>query len=208
VSGYQVQDADIPVTIGTLRLADEYVAAMHKVLDAIPIDAVTRLAQLIYFVTLNGNTIYVFGNGGSAATADHIACDLTKNTRVPGAPFVRCMSLVSTVATATALANDEGYSSVFAEPLRIYGRRGDLALAISTSGNSPNVIEGLAAARDIGMHSAALLGFQGGKAHGLVELPIVVRNKSIPHLEDAHNVVNHMLAGCVSQLLTSFVAER
>jgi D-sedoheptulose 7-phosphate isomerase len=208
MSGRLVQGIDVPVSIGSLRVAEAYVAAMHVVLDAIPIEAVIRLANLIFSVTLSGNTVYVFGNGGSAATADHIACDLTKNTRVPGAPFVRCVSLASTVTTTTALANDDGYVGVFAEALRMYGRRGDLALAISTSGDSPNVVEALVAARETGIHSAALLGFQGGKAMAFVELPIVVRNKSVPHLEDAHNVINHVLAACVRELLASLVAEK
>jgi D-sedoheptulose 7-phosphate isomerase len=205
---YQIHDVDAAVGFKSQRVAQDYVASMHTILEAIPLDDVARLAQLVFSVTECGRNVYVFGNGGSAATADHIACDLSKNTRVPGAPPVRCLSLVSMASTMTAVANDIGYSSVFSEVLRVCGRPGDLALAVSTSGNSPNVVEGLAFARERGMHTAALLGFHGGKALSLVEVPILVQHKSIPHLEDAHNVINHMLTNCLRGMLAEHAMRK
>jgi D-sedoheptulose 7-phosphate isomerase len=208
MSSIPAHDVDAPVSSAVHRGACQYLASMHAALDAIPVDDVVVLAKRVFDVTVAGHSVYVFGNGGSAATADHIACDLSKNTRVPGAPSVRCLSLVTMSATITALGNDMGFESVFAEALRIHGRRGDLALAVSTSGNSPNVLAGLAVARERGMHAAALLGFEGGKALDLVDVPIVVRNTSVPHLEDAHNVINHMLAECVRDQLAAYAGEQ
>jgi D-sedoheptulose 7-phosphate isomerase len=204
MSIFPIERAEVPLALKTLSIADHYLTGMHAILDAVPIDAVCTLAQLIFSVTVTGSSVYVFGNGGSAATSDHIACDLSKNTRVPGAPCVRCLSLTSPTSMMTALANDDGYGTVFADALRIFGRRGDVALAVSTSGNSPNVLAGLVAGRELGMHTAALLGFEGGAAAGIADVPIVVGHESVPHLEDVHNVINHMLTSCLRELLSSY----
>lgn len=205
---HQIQDVDVAGSLNAQRVAQDYLASMHTILDVIPLDDVAGLARLVFSVNESGRNVYVFGNGGSAATADHMACDLSKGTRVPGAPGIRCLSLVSMASTMTALANDIGFSSVFSEVLRTCGRPGDLALAVSTSGNSPNVIEGLALARKRGMRTAALLGFEGGEALSLVELAIVVRHKSIPHLEDAHNVISHMLTDCLRGMLSAHAMRK
>ncbi len=202
-----VLDAPKAPTFRSLQMAQEYLTSMHSILDAIPLDAVSRLARLIFAVTERGRAVYVFGNGGSAATADHMACDLSKNTRVPGAPAIRCLSLVAMPATMTALGNDVAYASIFSETLRIYGQPGDLALGISTSGNSANVLEAFTLAHSLGLHTAALLGCQGGNALALVDLPVVVQDRSVPHLEDAHNVISHMLTNCLRGMLATYVTS-
>lgn len=178
-----------------------YFARMHALVDAIPLDEVVGLAQLIIKVAENDGAIYVFGNGGSAATANHVCCDLTKNTRVPGAPRIRCLSLAGALPLISAFSNDESYDESFAGPLRALGRAGDLALAVSASGNSPNVLHALEAARDLGMYTAALLGFAGGGALSLADVPIVVPCDSVPHIEDAHLMINHALTECLRDLL-------
>ncbi|HWE63149.1 MAG TPA: SIS domain-containing protein [Chloroflexota bacterium] len=186
-------------------IARAYNATIRDLTETIPIDAVAHVAELLFEVTHAGHSIYVFGNGGSAATADHMSCDLTKNTRVPGAPAVRCISLASAMAAFSAFGNDEGYDQVFAGPLRALGRPGDLALAISASGNSPNVLEALRVARELRMHTAALLGFAGGHAFALADVPVLVASNSVPHIEDAHLMINHMLTECVRTLLQQHV---
>lgn len=182
-------------------VAHAYHATMRALMDAIPLDAVTQLAELIYATARRDRTVFVFGNGGSAATADHISCDLAKNTRTLNGPSVRCISLASCMAAFSAFGNDEGYDQVFAGPLRSLGRPGDLALAISTSGNSPNVLRALEMAPMMGMQTAALLGFDGGAARTLVDLPVVICSSSVPHIEDAHLIINHMVTECVRMLL-------
>lgn len=178
-----------------------YRAAMRDLLHDVPLEAVARLADLIYQSAREERTVFVFGNGGSAATADHMSCDLTKNTRTPGAPLVRCLSLSSAMAAFSAFGNDEGYEQVFAGPLRSLGRPRDVALAISASGNSPNVLEALRAARAQHMHTAALLGFAGGAARDLADVPVVITSTSVPHIEDAHLIVNHMVTECIRAML-------
>jgi D-sedoheptulose 7-phosphate isomerase len=202
-----VEDEYVPDANRSPDTARDYVAVSHKVLDAIPFGAVERLALCILTTTIEDHWVYVFGNGGSAATAAHIACDLNNNTGVAGAPKVRCLPLGLTVATTSAIANDLSYSMVFADELRRCGRPGDLALAVSTSGNSQNVLEGLTVARQLGMRTAALLGFHGGAAVSMVDIPVVVRSESVPHLEDAHNNINHMLTGLLRGHLGAHVAE-
>jgi D-sedoheptulose 7-phosphate isomerase len=178
-------------------IVETYRSELARLCDALPVDRVTELAELIWRVTREAGTIYVFGNGGSAATASHMGCDFLKNTRVPGMPPVRCIDLGANASSSTAFANDEGYAQVFAAPLRSLGRPGDLAIAISASGDSPNILQALRAARDLGMRTAALLGFGGGKARPLADFSLVVGSDFVPRIEDLHLIVSHMLTECL-----------
>lgn len=195
------------MTTSLVEMSKSYLTQANLALAVVPLTQVAALAHLILDVSLRGNAIYVFGNGGSASTADHMACDLAKNTRVQGMPPIRCISLASSGGLLTALANDEGYDQVFAAPLRILARPGDMALAISGSGNSANVVLAMQAACDLGLHSAALLGFAGGRTRELVDLPLVVPVDSMPLVEDAHMIINHMLVEMLRNALTHLAAS-
>ena len=135
------------------------------------------------------------GNGGSAATAAHMACDFAKNTRMPGLPRLKAVSLADNLATLTAYANDEGYENVFSEPLRTLAEAGDVVIAISGSGNSPNIIKGLQTARELGLTTVGLTGFQGGKLKDYADICLIVDSDSIERIEDAHLVIDHILTG-------------
>jgi D-sedoheptulose 7-phosphate isomerase len=101
----------------------------------------------------------------------------------------------------TALANDEGYERCFAAPIEAFGRAGDVALAVSTSGNSPNLVRAFEVAKQLGLHRAALLGFKGGRLGPLADPAVVVACDSVPMIEDAHLMINHMLTEAVRDLL-------
>lgn len=140
-----------------------------------------------------GNTVFFFGNGGSASTASHMACDIGKSTIREGKPRMRCLALVEPVATLTAWANDSSYADIFSEQLKNLGHPGDVAIGISGSGNSPNVLKGLEEARRMGMHTIGLIGSGGGKMKALCDRHIIVPTHDMQHIEDTHLLIGHLL---------------
>ena len=143
-------------------VATNYLDALHKVLDAIDLDAVERLVERLRRARGQRATVFVAGNGGSAATASHWVNDLCKATRADGQPSIRAVSLTDNASFVTALANDEGYDRVFAGQLENFAQEGDVLVVISASGNSPNLVRAVETARDRGVTTMALLGFDGG----------------------------------------------
>jgi D-sedoheptulose 7-phosphate isomerase len=141
--------------------------------------------------------VLVAGNGGSASTASHLACDLGKtvlgaNPTARASRF-RVVSLADNVAVLTAWANDEGYETVFAEQVKMLGRPGDVLIVISASGNSPNIIAAVHAAHERGLETIGLLGYDGGAAKHLVDDAIVIACHDYGHVESAHLVLGHLL---------------
>lgn len=139
-------------------------------------------------------TIYLFGNGGSAALAQHFACDLGKGTQVEGRKRVRAVSLVDNIPLVTAWANDTAYENIFSEQLLNLIKPGDIAFAISGSGNSPNVLKGLRVAREAGAVTIGLGGFEGGKMLRLCDLCVVVPADFMQLIEDVHLAISHAIA--------------
>jgi D-sedoheptulose 7-phosphate isomerase len=135
----------------------------------------------------------VFGNGGSAALASHCACDLGKGTTTNGNRRFRVLALTDNIPLMTAWANDASYDDIFAEQLTPFIDKGDIALAISGSGNSPNVLKALLVARQAGAFTIGLTGFQGGKMKRLCDLCIIVPSDNMQVIEDLHVSVNHSI---------------
>ena len=155
--------------------------------------AMQRIVPLLLEARTAGRTIFFFGNGGSASTASHFVVDIGKATaRGDGARF-RCVALVDNVESVTAWANDAEYSRVFSEQLKGLAQRGDVAVGISGSGNSPNVLEAMKVARSLGLATVGLTGMGGGKLKDLVDVPLVVPSNSMQHIEDVHLLVCHLL---------------
>jgi len=168
----------------------EYFASLAEVVTQLPWSFIDRLVDVLRDARSAGKSVIAFGNGGSATTAAHFACDLGKSTVREGAPRFRALTLHD-VPTLTAYANDLAYSSVFAEQLRSHGRPGDVALAISASGNSTNVLRGVEAAGEIGMRTVGLTGFDGGALARHVDLCIIVPSDDMQLIEDAHLAILH-----------------
>lgn len=177
------------------RYGDQYLSQLVQEMNAIPTDTVAEIAAALRDAQVNGKRVYVFGNGGSAATASHMACDLGKNTRQPDQPRLKIVSLSDGIAALTAYGNDEGYENVFSEQLLSLGEAGDVAIAISGSGSSPNVIKAIQVAKDLGMTTIGLTGFQGGKLKGMVDICLVAASNSMQRIEDIHLIINHILTG-------------
>ncbi len=172
-----------------------YLNGLKDVIDALPRETIAKVYAKLEECQISGQTLFVMGNGGSAATASHMVCDMGKNTRGTQKPRLRVIGLADNMPSFSAYANDEGYDRVFAEQIISLGRPGDVVLAISGSGNSSNVIEGLKAAREIGMYTIGFIGYSGGKMKDLVDLPLIVPVNDMEQIEDLHMVLDHVLTG-------------
>lgn len=174
--------------------SDQYFAELQRVAGSIPFSIVDAVATQLLDACEKGQTAYLFGNGGSAALASHFACDLGKGIGhySPG-PRFKAVSLVDNAALMTAWANDQSYEDVFAEPLTALARPGDVAIAISASGNSRNVLCGLEAARVGGARTIGFGGFNGGKMKAFCDTCIVVPSNNMQIIEDMHLSVAHTI---------------
>jgi D-sedoheptulose 7-phosphate isomerase len=175
---------------GFLAIAD-YVASVGATLAQMPCGAVEELVDVLLKATEAGRAIFVFGNGGSAALASHAACDLGKGTCDVARQRVRVMSLTDNVPLITAWANDTAYELVFTEQMKNFIQPGDVAFAISGSGNSPNVLHALRYAREIGATTVGLGGFEGGKMRPLCDVCVVVPSDNMQIIEDLHVMASH-----------------
>jgi len=157
------------------------------------------ILEILERARLDHRHIFIFGNGGSASTASHFAADLGKNTVRSHMPRFQVTCLNDNMAIFSAYANDDGYDSVFVEPLLSLADAGDIALAISASGNSPNVTRAIQAANERGIITIGLAGMSGGKLAQLAQHSIVVPSQSYEHIEDAHLMLCHALVATLKQ---------
>jgi D-sedoheptulose 7-phosphate isomerase len=176
------------------RYLAAYSERLRIALDGIDEHALEQVILRISEAAAAGNRVYLIGNGGSAAIADHLCCDWTKGTDVPGHPVVDAVSLTANVALYSAVANDFGFTSVFSRQLRMLGRQGDVLIAISSSGESANILEAVDEARKMRMTTVGLTGFTGGQLKEYVDLSIHVDVNNYGVVEDAHQLVMHVMA--------------
>jgi D-sedoheptulose 7-phosphate isomerase len=176
-----------------------YVSDLQQTLDRLPWEVIEGMVEKLHHSRLNGKQVFILGNGGSAATASHFACDLGKNIVVPHLPRLRVQSLTDNMSFFSACANDYGYESVFAEQLANLLQPGDIVLAISASGNSPNVLNAIEYARGRSAFTIGWSGYKGGKLAGLVDMAVVVPNDCIEQIEDAHMILAHMVTVTLRQ---------
>jgi len=177
----------------TATVLEGHINDVRTVLSAIPIDAIERAVGIILDAYDNGAHVYVVGNGGSATNATHFACDLSKATIVDGRARLRVTSLTDNVALLTAWANDTSYDRVFSEQLTNLLDPGDVVIAISASGNSPNVVSAVLAARLMRASTIALVGFAGGRLLEAVDAAIHVPSNDYGVVEDCHSVIEHAI---------------
>lgn len=177
--------------------AQDYFGGLNGVLAKLDLAAVDRIANVLFEAYKAGKTTFLFGNGGSAALASHFACDLGKGTLVEGTPRFRALAFTDSVPMLTAWANDSGYENVFSGQLKNFVQSGDIAFAISGSGNSPNVLKALETAREHGAYNIGIGGFQGGKMKALCDLCLVVPSDNMQYIEDVHLVITHAIFSAV-----------
>jgi D-sedoheptulose 7-phosphate isomerase len=143
-----------------------------------------------------GKAIFVAGNGGSAATASHFVCDMMKGASLGKSSRFRIQALHDSMPTLTAYANDLHYQDAAVEQLKNFAASGDIYMAISGSGNSPNVIRAMEYANSLGCRTLALTGRDGGKLGSLAQLNIQVPEQHMGRIEDAHHIICHMICYC------------
>ena len=182
--------------------AKEYLSGLKGVLDRLPLKPLDEIIRVIEQARDEGRQIFVIGNGGSAATATHFANDLGIGTRSLEHPF-RVVSLTDNLASISAIANDFGYEHIFAQQVRVLGKKGDVLVAISASGNSPNLLTAFEAAKGMGIRTVALTAFDGGKLKQVADQGIHVPTapKEYGPAEDAHMILDHLVHAYLCRLI-------
>ena len=183
-----------------MNTTDQYLSDFHRALDLLPLSNIEELIAWLHDARLNGNQVFIMGNGGSAATASHFVCDLAKSTRRPGWPNFRVIGLTDNVAIISAYANDEGYENIFSNQLASFVRPQDIVIAISGSGNSRNVLRAIELARSCGAKTVALTGFDGGMLGRIVHLNVYIPCNRMEIVEDIHLMIEHMVSSALRQL--------
>lgn len=166
--------------------------------DATFREGVVSALESVKRAYVRGNKLLIAGNGGSAADAQHFAAELVGQYRA-GQKSYAALALTTDTSFLTAWSNDVGFEDIFGRQLKALGKKGDVFFAISTSGESPNILEGLRIARLMGIETIALLGKGGGAAHSLADISIVVPSYSTPHIQECHITAIH----CICEHLTA-----
>jgi len=175
----------------------EHLAVVSRAAESLSTD-IERACQLVVETLSQGRKILIFGNGGSAADAQHIAAEFTGRYELErrGLPAI---ALTTDTSALTAIANDYGFDQIFARQLEALCAAGDLVLAISTSGNSPNVLAGLTRAKELDCKRVGLLGRDGGAAEALCDIAITVPSQDTARIQEVHITIGHILCGAVDR---------
>lgn len=175
----------------------DYLERLKKVLDSVDRNKIASLIERIASFSKTDKTIFIAGNGGSASTASHMACDLGKTVLIDGlgdkAYRLRVLSLTDNVPLITALANDYGYEYIFSEKLKSFGRSGDMLIVLTCSGNSSNIIQAVLTAKSLGINTYGLLGFGGGKIKEVLDDMLLIDSDNYGLVEDAHLIISHLI---------------
>ena len=167
---------------------------------------IARLAELIIDAIRNGNKLLVFGNGGSAADAQHVAAEFVNRFMIDRPPLA-AIALTTDTSILTSIGNDFSFDDIFEKQILALGKKGDIALGISTSGNSPNVLKAISAAKKMGLTTAALTGGSGGKLMGLADVVLNVPSNKTPAIQETHLWIEHLLCQLVDEALYGDLAN-
>jgi D-sedoheptulose 7-phosphate isomerase len=173
---------------------EEYKSELQRTIDGIDLALVNQAIEWLSEARANGKHIFVCGNGGSASTASHFACDIVKGASFNRDKRFRIMALTDSLPTMTAYSNDVSYDCVFVEQLKNFAQPGDVLIGISGSGNSPNVLRAFEYANELGCKTIALTGRDGGKLAPLAQLNLQAAVPHMGRIEDAHMIICHMMA--------------
>jgi len=189
--------SESPLALAERRVR-ESLAVQEALLEPALLQAVVDAAAAVSAALTRGGTLLAFGNGGSAADATHIAAELVGRF-LEERRALAAVSLSDNASAVTAIANDYGYEYVFARQIEALGRAGDVALGLSTSGRSANVVAGLEAARAAGLTTIALTGGDGGPVGACADLSIVAPSEATPRIQECHTTIAHVLCELIEQ---------
>ncbi len=176
-----------------LRLVETHAALIQKTAD------------IIYQAVSRGSTLFLFGNGGSAADAQHLAAEFVNRFRIERRPLP-AIALSTDTSVLTSIGNDYSFDDIFSKQVMALGKPGDVALGITTSGNSPNILKAFGAARDKGMFTIGLLGKDGGKARSLVDLALIIDHPDTPRIQESHITIGHIICSLIDRRIKSLQA--
>lgn len=197
---------DMSVTDNYTEQVVSELQALRKVLDEFPRDQVVRvvtMARTISDALIDGKVVFTCGNGGSAADAQHIAGELVGRFRRKKKKGYRSFALTVNSSVVTALANDYSYDDVFSRQLESVGSEGDVLLALSTSGNSPNVINAAETASGMGIKTLALTGGDGGRLASIADISMNVPHDDFARIQEVHITIGHILCGLVEDMVSA-----
>jgi len=172
----------------------QYKADLLDAIESIDLDKVGQAIETLSEARAANRRIFICGNGGSASTASHFATDIVKGASYGRTSRFRIMALTDSLPTITAYSNDVGYDSVFVEQLKNFAEPGDVVIAISSSGNSPNVLKAVEYGNSLGCRTIALSGRGGGRLGPLAQLDIQIAHTHTGRIEDLHMVILHMIS--------------
>ena len=187
----------------TVQVVEKYFEDLRAVVEKTLFSQkalVAQMAQRMALLLQDGHKLLIMGNGGSASDAEHFAAELVGRF-LKERSALPVLALTGNSSIMTALGNDYGFEAVFERQVRAFARKGDGVVAISTSGNSRNVIKGLEAAREIGCATFALLGRDGGRIAHMVDEALVIPSQETPHIQELHIAVIHLLCHIVEETL-------
>lgn len=176
---------------------ETYLAELEAVIAELPREPIIEVVDLLMDAWWRGARLFIIGNGGSAATASHMANDLNKLTIVPGEKRFCALALTDNVPLITAWANDSAFSKAFAEQLKHFVQPDDVLISITTSGNSPNVVCAMEYAKEIGATNVLFGGSTGGRCAGLADYTILTPTEHQGIQEDCHLIFNHVIANTI-----------
>lgn len=190
-----------------IESASIYYQEVTAALDNLPLASIARVIDRLDEARSRCQVVFTCGNGGSAATAIHFASDLAKGASVPGKRAFRALSLCENISLLTAWANDSSYDDVFSERLAPWVEEGDVLVAFSGGGNSPNVLNAVLEARAAGAYTVGMTGFDGGKLRQMVDLCVCVQTNCMEQIEDLHLLLCHMITRSLRALPARTILE-
>lgn len=180
------------------KTLDDHALVLRAVQSGL-VNQIAQAGEMLIVALERSNKILLCGNGGSAADAQHIAAELTGRYLKKDRRALPAIALTTDTSALTALGNDFGFAQIFARQVTALGVRGDILVAISTSGNSPNILEAVQAARNYGMQILAMSGGTGGKLKDKADLSLIIPSDHTPHIQEMHILIAHILCDLIDR---------
>lgn len=193
---------------GRQVFAQRYIDGLGRVLRDLPLEDLASAMEVLERALAERRQVFLAGNGGSAATASHVATDLVKGVAEAGGQGIRAIALSDNVPLLTAIANDTSYREIFAKQLAALGQRGDVLCVFSGSGNSENIARAVEVAQRMQMTTIAFLGMGGGKVTAMADVSVIVRSDLYGPIEDAHMVLAHVVTAYLRQWVAPVRQDR
>jgi D-sedoheptulose 7-phosphate isomerase len=181
------------MTGGTRHYICDYFNTLKALFDAVDPARIAEIVDILHDAYENNRRVVLCGNGGSGSTSSHLVCDFQKNILLDGGKPFEVIALTDSPALIMAWGNDTDFSNIFAGQARTWLRPDDVLIAISGSGNSPNVLRAVEVAHELGAKTIGLCGYSGGRLADMVQIPVVIERRNMQQVEDLHMILGHIL---------------